>query len=140
MNNFSLETEISVQGDLREADIICTATPAKKPLYDHAHLNHGVHINAIGSFKPDMQELPIKTINNAKVVVDYRSACEQEAGDLIIPVQNGQWSFVQFHGEIGEVVSGKVIGRETNSETTVFKSVGIGIQDLALANMIMDRI
>ena len=87
-----------------------------------------------------MQELPIKTINNAKVIVDHRSACEQEAGDLIIPVQNGQWSFDQIHGEIGEVVSGKVIGRETNNEITVFKSVGIGIQDLALANMIMDRV
>ena len=140
MNNFSLEAEASVHEDLSKADVICTATPATMPLFDHIHLNHGVHINAIGSFKPNMQELPIKTINNAKVVVDHRSACEQEAGDLIIPVQNGQWSFDQIHGEIGEVVSGKVIGRETNNEITVFKSVGIGIQDLALANMIMDRV
>ena len=140
MNNFSLEAEASVHEDLSKADVICTATPATMPLFDHTHLNHGVHINAIGSFKPNMQELPIKTINNAKVVVDHRSACEQEAGDLIIPVQNGQWSFDQIHGEIGEVVSGKVMGRETNNEITVFKSVGIGIQDLALANMIMDRV
>ena len=125
---------------LKEADVICTATPSEKPLFNHQDLNPGAHINAIGSFKPHMQEIGIETVINSKVIVDNRETCKIEAGDLIIPAEEGQWSFNLVHGELGQVVLGEIPGRETDDEITLFKSVGNAIQDLALANLIMEKI
>jgi len=125
---------------LNKADIICTATPSEKPLFDHNDLKSGVHINAVGSFQPHMQEVPAETVQIAKVVVDQKEACEQEAGDLIIPVREGQWNFDDLYGELGQVAGGEILGRESPEEITLFKSVGNAIQDLALARLIMDRL
>ena len=137
---FGIKASTGNKDSLKEADVICTATPSKKPLFDHSDLNLGVHINAIGSFKPHMQEIGIETVINSKVIVDNREACEVEAGDLIIPVEEKKWSFNLVHGELGQVILGEVSGRDSDDEITLFKSVGNAIQDLALANLIMKKI
>ena len=139
-DTFGIKASTGNTDSLKEADVICTATPSKKPLFDHGDLNPGVHINAIGSFKPHMQEIPVETVINSKVIVDKRETCTLEAGDLIIPVEEGVWSFDLVHGELGQVISGEVSGRDSEDEITLFKSVGNAIQDLALANMIMKKI
>ena len=139
-DTFSIKASIGNEDLLKEADVICTATPSKKPLFDHGDLNRGVHINAIGSFKPRMQEIPVETVINSKVIVDKIESCMVEAGDLIIPVEEGKWSFDLVHGELGQVISGEVSGRDSDDEITLFKSVGNAIQDLALANIIMKKI
>ena len=137
---YGIKANTGNEDSLKEADVICTATPSKKPLFDHGDLKLGVHINAIGSFKPHMQEIPVKTVINSKVIVDKKETCAVEAGDLIIPVEEGKWSFDLVHGELGQVISGEVSGRSSEDEITLFKSVGNAIQDLALANMIMKKI
>jgi len=86
-DTFGIKASTGNKDSLKEADVICTATPSKKPLFDHGDLNLGVHINAIGSFKPHMQEIPVETVINSKVIVDKRETCTVEAGDLIIPVE-----------------------------------------------------
>ena len=139
-DTFSIKASIGNEDSLKEADVICTATPSKKPLFDHGDLSLGVHINAIGSFKPYMQEIPVKTVINSKVIVDKIESCTVEAGDLIIPVEKGKWSFDLVHGELGQVISGEVSGRDSEDEITLFKSAGNAIQDLALANVIMKKI
>jgi len=139
-DTFGIKASTGNKDSLKEADVICTATPSKKPLFEHGDLNLGVHINAIGSFKPHMQEIPVETVINSKVIVDKRETCTVEAGDLIIPVEEGIWSFDLVHGELGQVISGEVSGRDSEDEITLFKSVGNAIQDLALANMIMKKI
>ena len=139
-DTFSVKTSIGNKDSLKEADVICTATPSKKPLFDHGDLSLGVHINAIGSFKSSMQEIPVETVINSKVIVDKIESCKMEAGDLIIPVEEGKWSFDMVHGELGQVILGEVSGRNPDGEITLFKSVGNAIQDLALANMIMKKI
>ena len=139
-DTFGIKASTGNKDSLKEADVICTATPSKKPLFDHGDLNPGVHINAIGSFKPHMQEIPVETVINSKVIVDKRETCTVEAGDLIIPVEEGIWSFDLVHGELGQVISGEVSGRDSEDGITLFKSVGNAIQDLALANMIMKKI
>ena len=139
-DTFGIKASTGNTDSLKEADVICTATPSKKPLFDHGDLNPGVHINAIGSFKPHMQEIPVETVINSKVIVDKKETCTVEAGDLIIPVEEGIWSFDLVHGELGQVISGEVSGRDSEDEITLFKSVGNAIQDLALANMIMKKI
>jgi len=139
-DTFSIKASIGNKDLLKEADVICTATPSKKPLFDHGDLSLGVHINAIGSFKPHMQEIPVETVINSKVIVDKIESCTVEAGDLIIPVEKGKWSFDLVHGELGQVISGEVSGRDSEDEITLFKSAGNAIQDLALANIIMKKI
>jgi ornithine cyclodeaminase/alanine dehydrogenase-like protein (mu-crystallin family) len=125
--------------DLSQADIICTATPSTKPLFEHSSLKKGVHINGIGSFRPDMCEIPPATVANAKVFVDQREACRAEAGDLIQPIDAGLIDEEHINNEIGEVALGKKEGRLDENDITFFKSVGVAVQDLAVATIILKR-
>jgi alanine dehydrogenase len=122
---------------VREADIICTATTSLKPVFDDEDLKEGVHINGIGSYRPDMQEIPSQTVIRSKIVVDSLTACLAEAGDLIIPLKQGLIAKEQIHGEIGKIAAGQLPGRESNSELTFFKSVGLAVQDVALAELVL---
>ncbi|MGQ9598704.1 MAG: ornithine cyclodeaminase family protein [Anaerolineae bacterium] len=124
---------------VREADIICTATTSRTPVFDNADLKPGVHINGIGSYTPEMQEVPAETVARARVVLDSRLASLAEAGDLIIPLQKGLIQEKDIHGEIGEVAAGKIPGRQSAEEITFFKSVGVAVQDVAVATLILRR-
>jgi ornithine cyclodeaminase len=122
-----------------EADVICTATTSTTPVFDDAHLKPGVHINGIGSYTPEMQEVPAETVARARVVVDSRSASLAEAGDLIVPLAEGLITKAGIHGEIGEVAAGRISGRGSDQEITFFKSVGVAVQDVAVADLILRR-
>ncbi len=122
--------------DLKSADIICTATNASEPLFSDEHIKPGVHINAVGAYKPDMREVPGETVTRAKVIVDELDACMIEAGDILIPLYQGKINESHIYGELGEVASGVKKGRETAEEITFFKSVGNAVQDLVAAEEI----
>jgi len=118
---------------LNEADIICTATNSTAPLFKREDVKNGVHINAIGSFQPQMQELAPQLIRDAKVYVDSAEPCMKESGDLIKPINEGIIDEQHIVGEIGDFLLNKINGRETEEEITIFKSVGVAIQDFAVA-------
>jgi ornithine cyclodeaminase/alanine dehydrogenase-like protein (mu-crystallin family) len=122
---------------LSDADIICTATTASSPLFSHEDLKPGVHINAIGAYRPDMREIPFETVQRAKIVVDHRASCLTEAGDLIQPLQAGLIDEKHIYAEIGEIVAGTKLGRESDEEITLFTSVGNAVQDLAAASRVL---
>jgi len=122
---------------LKKVDIICTATPSHAPVFSDIHLKSGVHINGVGAYKPDMIEIPSETIARAKIVVDQRQSCLVEAGDLIKPIQMNIIGEDHIHGELGDVVTGKIPARENNEEITVFKSVGLAVQDLVSADLVL---
>jgi ornithine cyclodeaminase/alanine dehydrogenase-like protein (mu-crystallin family) len=124
--------------DISEADIVCTATNSVNPVFDFVDLKTGVHINGIGSYKPTMRELDSATVNNSKLVVDSRSAALAEAGDIIIPVEEGSMKRNHIHAELGEIVLGTKSARTSRNEITVFKSVGNAVQDLAIASYIVE--
>lgn len=124
---------------LREADVVCTATTSFRPVFADSDLKLGVHINGVGSYTPEMQEVPARTVVRSKVVVDSREASLAEAGDLIISIDGGLISNKNIHGEIGDVAAGKVPGRESEEETTFFKSVGLAVQDVAVAERVLQR-
>jgi alanine dehydrogenase len=132
-----LAVDITVAGTAREAiasaDIICTATVSSVPVFDPTDVSPGVHINAIGSFQPDVQEIPVDTVLQARVFVDHRDSALQEAGDLIIPIQRGLMQATHILGELGEILARKVKGRTSDRDITLFKSVGVAVQDLAAA-------
>ena len=118
---------------LKDADIICTATNSTAPLFRKEELKEGVHINAIGSFQPEMQELDPYVIRDAKVYVDQAESCLTESGDLMKPITQGIIDQKHIAGEIGDFCLNKIAGRESEKEITVFKSVGVAIQDFAVA-------
>lgn len=123
-----------VESAMTDADIIVTATNATTPVFQK-HLSPGVHVNAVGSFKPDMQELPSQAIAESdKVVVEAHEAAMAETGDLINPVNEGVFAKDGLHGELGHIVAGKLAGRLSDEEITIFKSVGVAIVDIVVAN------
>ena len=118
---------------MEAADIIVTATNASEPVYSHT-LHPGVHLNAVGSFKPDMQELPSESMMIAnKIVVESTEAAMEETGDLKVPQEEGILTHNMLYGELGDIVSGKKAGREDEKEVTLFKSVGLAIVDIVVA-------
>ena len=132
--------EIGSQATLKEADIICTTTPSQLPLIEFGNIKLGSHLNVIGSHQPTMREVSSDIVIQSKIIVDQMKACKKEAGDLIIPMEEGQWSFEKVHGELGQVVAGEIPARESENEITLFKSVGNAIQDLAMVNLILKKL
>lgn len=124
---------------ISEADIIVTTTNASTPVFSEI-LQKGVHINAVGSFRPNMQELPSHAIANAnKVVVESKEAALEETGDLQVPVREGLFKASDIHAELGQIISGEKAGRENDEEITVFKSVGLAVVDIIVAKYLYER-
>lgn len=133
-----IEVVPAVSGaDLENADVICTSTTSNSPVFNDVHIKKGVHINGVGSYKPTMAEIPPQTIARAKVYVDQMEGCLAEAGDLVQPIQAGIITKDHIYGELGDLVTGKISARENDEEITIFKSVGLAVQDLIAANLVL---
>ena len=135
-----IKCEIGSQETLKKADIICTTTPSQLPLIEFRNIKSGCHLNVIGSHQPMMREVSSDIVIHSKIIVDQIKACKKEAGDLIIPMEEGLWSFERVYGELGQVVAGELPARESKTEITLFKSVGNAIQDLAMVNLILKKL
>jgi len=122
---------------VKGADIVITATNSSTPVFNGEDLTPGVHINAIGSFRPDMQEIDEYTVERAVLVVDQREAVLSEAGDIIIPIRKGVITEEHIYAELGEIILGLKPGRRNNDEMTLFKSVGNAAQDVAIARLVL---
>jgi alanine dehydrogenase len=123
---------------VRRADVVCTATTSSTPVFDDAAVRPGTHINAIGAYTPQMQEIPAETILRAKVVIDHHEAALAEAGDLLIPMEQRHMTEEHIYAEVGEIIAGVRVGRETAEEITLFKSVGVAVQDVAAARAALE--
>ena len=122
-----------------DADVVVTATTSKNPVIRREWLGDRVHVGAIGAFYPDWRELDTATVSEAKVVVDSREAIMEEAGDILIPISEGAITEDHIYAELGELVLGKKEGRTPEDGLTVFKSVGLAIQDSSVANLVMKK-
>lgn len=122
-----------------EADIICTATTSTTPVFADADLKPGAHISAIGSYTPEMQEVPAETVARALVVVDSRSATLAETGDLLRPMRDGLFDEGHIYAELGEIVLGRKPGRKSPDQITYFKSVGVAVQDAMAAQLALQN-
>jgi ornithine cyclodeaminase/alanine dehydrogenase len=121
---------------VRDADIVVTASTAKEPILDPDWLKPGVHINAVGSHRPDLREIDGATLARAKIVVDSREAIMAECGDILLALKEESISPDPIDAEIGEVLAGAKPGRMSDDELTLYKSVGIAIQDVATAHLV----
>jgi ornithine cyclodeaminase/alanine dehydrogenase-like protein (mu-crystallin family) len=122
---------------LRDADVVSTVTTSAVPVLRDGDLKPGVHINAVGSYKPHVRELPGETVRRAALFVDERRSALEEAGDILIPLREGLIGADHIRAEIGQVLAGLAPGRRSDDEITLFKSVGNAVEDLAVAALVL---
>ena len=136
-----IEVEITESGDdlLSNSDIIVAATTSTTPIFAGDKIPEGVHISSIGAHAPDARELDTTTIKKASLLVaGLKEACLAEAGDYIIPINEGVISESDIVS-IGNIITGQISSRAADMEITVFKSVGISAQDVAVGKLVYDR-
>ncbi len=134
-----IEVANSAEDIIESSEIVLTATTSAAPIFHGKWIQPGTHISGIGSHSPGTRELDSETIVRSKVVCDQVSACLAEAGDIIIPITEGIITKEHIYGELGEIITGKKAGREDNQEITLFKSVGLAVQDAATAKLVFDK-
>jgi ornithine cyclodeaminase len=140
-HDLSIEIIIANSGNeiLKQSDIIVAATTSTVPLFSGNDIEPGVHISSIGAHAPDARELDSKTIQRASLLTaGLKEACLAEAGDYIIPINEGLIKKEDIIS-IGDIILGNKKGRTSDKEITVFKSVGISAQDVAVAKLVYDR-
>jgi len=121
------------------ATIICTVTGAPEPILKGDWLSPGSHINAVGSSVASTRELDSDAVARASLFVDSRESALNEAGDLLIPIQEGRVTQAHIQAELGDVLIGRHPGRTSPSEITLFKSLGLGIEDVAAARYVVEQ-
>jgi ornithine cyclodeaminase/alanine dehydrogenase-like protein (mu-crystallin family) len=124
---------ISAKQAVEGCDLVVTATAAKSPVIDGEWLQEGTHLSGVGSNAPNKQELDPVAFRRSRVVVDFREQTLQEAGDLRHAIESGAIRAESIDTELGEVITGKKRGRCDNRDITLFKSVGMAIEDIATA-------
>lgn len=123
---------------VRGADVVCAATSSAVPVFADADIGAGTHVNGVGSYTLGMREIPAELARRARVYVDSRQAARAEAGDLAPLVEAGELTWEEVP-ELGEALAGRAPGRRDAAEVTVFKSVGLAVQDAAAAGLVARR-
>ena len=140
-SRLSLKIEVSETAEqaVKGADIICTVTASHEPVLNGAWLARGAHVNLVGSSRLNSREADDDVVAGSRFFVDSRTSARAEAGELKHAIDAGLVSDNHVLGEIGDVLSGKVVGRTGDHDITVYKSLGVAVQDLAAAHVIYDR-
>jgi ornithine cyclodeaminase len=138
-HNIPIEACASVEDAVRGADIVCTVTSAREPVVRGEWLSPGVHVNAVGSSVATARELDSDAVARSRFYVDHVAAALAEAGDFLIPLGNGEIEQSHLCGDLGQLVVGEIPGRVSSTDVTVFKSVGLAIEDVASAHHLYTR-
>ena len=136
---FPIEALPSVAEAVRGADLIVTATTSAEPVLKREWLVPGTHINAVGTYSPTAREIDGPTMATARIYVDRRESALNEAGDYVIAAQEGLIGPERILGEIGEILIGEKNGRTSPNEITLFKSLGLAIEDVAAAQYLFSK-
>lgn len=132
-HGLSIETVATARAAVEGADLICTVTSAREPVLEGAWLAPGAHINAAGACTPATRELDTEAVRRARLFVDRRESALAEAGDLLIPLRAGELGEDHIAGELGDLLLGRLPGRQSPEEITLFESLGIAVEDVAAA-------
>lgn len=123
---------------VKGADIITSVTTSRRATFSGEHVKNGAHVNGVGAYTPEMHELPSEIIVRAdKVIFDTMEGVLAEAGDIITPLKEGLVERSHYQGDLGEVMLGKILGRENEEDITVFKTVGTAVLDVVTAEKIL---
>jgi ornithine cyclodeaminase len=135
-HGITIEPAFTVPEAVAEADIICTTTSSPEPVLHGEWIKPGTHVNAVGSSVPFTRELDTPAVLKSRLFVDRRESTLNEAGDFLFPKKEGAIGDDHILGEIGEILLGKVNGRQSAQEITLFKSLGLAVEDIASAQHI----
>jgi len=124
---------------LIDADLVVIATASRTAVIDDAAVAPGAHIMAVGACRPDQREMPTALVARARVFVDSRAGALAEAGDLLLPIAEGAFNESHIVGELGELVTGRVTGRQSQNEVTLFKSLGMAVEDVVAARLAVEK-
>lgn len=133
---FGLDAELAGPEAVADADLVCACTTSPTPVFDGAVLPAGVHVNAVGSYRPDLQELDATTVRTCRVVVEERDAALRESGDLVQAVAAG-WDPSAIAADLVELVDDGLPVRTSDQDRTLFDSVGLAYEDLIVAEAVL---
>jgi ornithine cyclodeaminase/alanine dehydrogenase-like protein (mu-crystallin family) len=134
-----LAAEATSAEDAARSDIVALCTTSATPVLGDGAVPPGGHVNAVGAFTPTTREIPTQLMASARVYVDSRAGSFSEAGDLLIPVQEGAFALDRVIGEVGELATGSVPARQSEADVTIYKSVGAAFLDAATARLAYSR-
>lgn len=137
--NVAVELADSAESCVRGADLICTVTSSREPVLRGAWISEGAHVNAVGAALPSARELDTEAVARSRLYVDRRESALAEAGEILIPISEGVLNADHIRGELGGVLMGADPGRESPRDVTLFKSLGLAIEDLAAARLIYEK-
>jgi ornithine cyclodeaminase len=137
--SFPIEAVNSVQEALKGSDLIVTATTSSEPVLKREWISPGAHINAVGASTPNAREIDSDTMAAASLFVDRRESTINESGDYLFALQDGAITADHIRAEIGELLIGEKPGRTSPNEITLFKSLGLAVEDVAAANFLYNK-
>ena len=126
----------SAESAVRDADIICTLTPAKEAYLTKAMVKPGAHVNAVGTFSPTTREAASDLVAASRLYSDQTAACKKESGEYLTPLKEGLITENHIIGSVGELLLGKVPGRQTDHDITLFDALGLAVEDIAAAKLV----
>jgi alanine dehydrogenase len=129
----------SARDAVHTASIVVLVTSSPDPVVESAWIDDGTHVCAVGACRPDQREMDGALVARGRLFVDARAAALAEAGDVILPIKEGLFTAGHIAGEIGEVVMGRVPGRQARDQVTIFKSLGVAVEDVAAAHLAYER-
>ena len=121
------------------ADVIALVTASPEPVLKREWVRDGAHICAVGACRPNQREMDTALVRDARVFVDSRSGALAEAGDLVIPIKEGAIDASHIAAELGDVFAGRHPGRADARDITIFKSLGMAVEDVAAARLAFER-
>lgn len=138
-HGLACEVAPTAEGAVRGADIVCTTTSAREPVLEGEWLSPGTHVNAVGASLPSAREIDTAAVVRSRLFVDRRDSALSEPGDLLVPLAAQAISADHIVAELGEVLVGTVAGRRSAEEITLFKSLGLAVEDLAAAHHVYEK-
>ncbi|HEX5473425.1 MAG TPA: ornithine cyclodeaminase family protein [Vicinamibacterales bacterium] len=135
----TIRAERSAEAAAEGADVIALVTAAHEPVLRSEWVADGTHVCAVGACRPDQREMETALVRRGRVFVDSLAAARTEAGDLVIPLREKAFDLSHVQGELGAVVAGRLAGRTGPAEVTIFKSLGLAVEDVAAARLAWER-
>jgi ornithine cyclodeaminase len=137
--NIPIKAMDTAQQAVRGADLIVLVTSSPTPVIEDAWVSEGAHVVCVGACRPTQQEMPPQLVKRSRLYVDSSAAAVVEAGDIVMNIAAGLFDASHIRGEIGELVLGRVEGRKSPKDITVFKSLGMAVEDVVAADLVLRR-
>ena len=125
----------SVAAATEGADLIALVTSSREPVLRSEWVADGAHICAVGACRPDQREMDTALVSRGRLFVDSRTGALAEAGDIVLPIREGAFDASKITGELGELAASRVAGRTSRDQVTIFKSLGMAVEDVAAAHL-----